>query len=292
LELFFDPEDSRCPWFNDVQNIVIQIYTEEMEKQQKEKPLIITINEAVEQELILTQWQGYFMGLSQKFITALGIPEKNQRFRAHLPDERAHYSVQTYDHEINLDTWGWTEIAGFAYRTDFDLCQHQEASGQNMEVVREDGTRFIPHVVEPSFGLDRLVYVTMESSYQRKSKRNIFSFPRELAPYQVAVFPLVTKDGVEEKAEEVWDLLRERGFWIIYDTSGSVGRRYARVDEIGIPLAVTVDYRTRDEDILTIRDRDSWKQVSLRVDELPEALESYFNRQKNFQDLGVILEKD
>ena len=292
LELFFDPEDSKCPWFNDVQNIIIQIYTEEMEKQQKKEPLILTINEAVEQSLILTQWQGYFMGLSQKFINALGIPEKDQRFRAHLPDERAHYSAQTYDHEINLDTWGWTEIAGFAYRTDFDLRQHQEASGQNMEVLREDGTRFIPHVVEPSYGLDRLVYVTMESSYQRKSKRNMFSFPRELAPYQVAVFPLVTKDGVEEKAEEVRDLLLEKGFWINYDTSGSVGRRYARVDEIGVPLAVTIDYRTRDEDILTIRDRDSWKQVSLHLDELPEALKAYFNRNKNFQDLGVSIKKD
>ncbi len=124
--------------------------------------------EAVKQGLILTEWQGYFMGLSQKFMSALGVPEENQRFRAHLPDERAHYSAQTFDHEVKLDTWGWTEASGCAYRTDFDLRNHQEASGQSMDVLREDGTRFIPHVVEPSYGLDRLVYIVMENSYERK----------------------------------------------------------------------------------------------------------------------------
>jgi glycyl-tRNA synthetase len=288
LELFFDPENPGCPWYDEVKDTVIRLYTEEMEAQEVKEPLILTVEDAVNQGLILTEWQGYFMGLSQKFISALGVAEELQRFRAHLPDERAHYSAQTYDHEVKLDTWGWTEASGCAYRTDFDLKNHQEASGQSMDVMREDGTKFVPHVVEPSYGLDRLVYLTMENSYERndKAKRNIFRFPRELAPYQVAVFPLVTKDGIEEKAQEVRALLLKKGFWVVYDTGGSIGRRYARVDEIGVPLAVAVDYSTKNENILTIRDRDSWEQVSLHLNDLPEALEGYYKGAKEFLDLG------
>jgi len=96
----------------------------------------------------------------------------------------------------------------------------------------------------------------------------------------------VTKDGIEEKAEEVRDLLLKKGFWVVYDTGGSIGRRYARVDEIGVPLAVAVDYSTRDDDVLTIRDRDSWEQVSLKIKDLPDALESYYKREKDFLNLG------
>jgi len=263
-----------------------------MEEREVKEPKVLTIKEAVDQGLILTEWQGYSMGLSQQFITALGVTEEHQRFRAHLPDERAHYSAQTYDHEAELDTWGWTEVSGCAYRTNFDLSNHMEASGQSMDVLREDGTRFVPHVVEPSYGLDRLTYLVMENNYERNKKRNIFHFPRELAPYQVAVFPLVTKDGIEEKAEEVRDLLLKEGFWVVYDTGGSIGRRYARVDEIGVPLAVAVDYTTRDEDILTIRNRDTWEQVSLKVEDLPSALESYYKREKDFLDLGEKVERN
>ncbi len=287
LELFFDPENPRCPWLSDVDGTFIKLYTEEMESQQVKEPLIITIKDAVETKLILTEWQGYFMGVSQRFLNSLGVPSELQRFRAHLPNERAHYSAQTYDHEVKLDKWGWIEVSGFAYRTDFDLRNHMKASGEDMTVLREDGTRFIPHVVEPSYGLDRLVYITLENSYERKKKRNLLHLPRELAPYHVGVFPLVTKDGLTEKALKVRDLLLDKGFWVIYDESGSIGRRYARLDEIGVPLGVTVDYNTIDKDILTIRDRDSWDQVSIKIQDLPKALKSYYKGEKEFNELGT-----
>ena len=291
LELFFDPEDPKCPWFENVSNEKILLITEDMELDEIREPLTLTIKEAVSEGLVLTEWQGYYMGLSKQFITALGVEAPNQRFRAHLPEERAHYSDQTYDHEVKLDTWGWTEVSGCAYRTDFDLRNHMEASGQDMTVLREDGTRFIPHVVEPSFGLDRLVYVALEANYERKNKRNILHFSRDITPFQVSVYPLVTKGGLPEKAREVFDALIETGFWVQYDDSGSVGRRYARGDEIGIPLAVVVDYDTVQNGVLTIRDRDSWAQVSLKAKNLPDVLDEYFNHVKNFIDLGDILER-
>ncbi len=292
LELFFDPEKPACPWFGDVRDTVINLFTEEMEAEGAKEPLEITIGEAVEKGLILTEWQGYFMGVGHGFISALGIPPEKQRFRAHLPNERAHYSAQTYDQEVLFETWGWIEISGCAYRTDYDLRSHMEASGTDMTVLREDGTRFIPHVVEPSYGLSRLFLSVLEATYERKNKRNIFHLPRMLAPYQVAVFPLVTKDGLPEKAQQVRDHLVEKGFWVVYDEAGSIGRRYARADEIGVPLAVAVDYDTRDDDILTIRDRDSWEQVSLSLQDLAEMLEGYYKGEKDFRDLGTLVIRD
>lgn len=292
LELFFDPLDQECPWFEDVKNTTIFLYTEEMESKKVKEPKKITIGEAVEQKHILTQWQGYFMGTSQKFINALGISEKKQRFRAHLKEERAHYSTQTYDHEVWFETWGWIEISGCAYRTDFDLKNHMESSGLDMTVLRKDGTRFIPHVVEPSYGLERLFISVLEASYERKSKRNVFHFQRNLAPFEVSVLPLVTKDGLPEKAEKIKNMLLDNGFWVFYDDRGSIGRRYARSDEIGTPLAVTVDYDTQDIDVLTIRDRDSWEQVQVKLGDLPIRLGGYFKGELEFNDLGEKLEKN
>ncbi len=286
LELFFDPREPWCPWFGEVRDTPIKLHTEEMEAGGVKEPLETAVGEAVEDGLILTEWQGYFMGVSQRFITALGMPPEKQRFRAHLPDERAHYSAQTYDHEVLFETWGWIEVSGCAYRTDYDLRCHIEASGVDMTVLREDGTRFIPHVVEPSYGLDRLFLSVLEATYERRKKRNVFHLPRELAPYQVAVFPLVTKDGLPEKAQQVRDMLIDSGFWVVYDEAGSIGRRYARADEIGVPLAVAVDYDTRDRDVLTVRDRDSWEQVSLGLGGLAGGLEAYYGREKEFSELG------
>ncbi|MFH2112068.1 MAG: His/Gly/Thr/Pro-type tRNA ligase C-terminal domain-containing protein, partial [Candidatus Bathyarchaeota archaeon] len=166
--------------------------------------------------------------------------------------------------------------------------------GLDMTVLREDGTRFVPHVVEPSYGLDRLMYVALEASYERKEKekRNIFHLDRCLAPYQVAVFPLVTKDGLPEKAQQVREILLSKGFWVVYDEAGSIGRRYARADEIGVPLAVAVDYDTRDKGVLTIRDRDTWQQVSVSLAELPGALTAYYRGEKEFPDLGLPVNKE
>jgi glycyl-tRNA synthetase len=286
LELFFDPNEPKCLWFEDFATDTIQLYTENMELEKAKEPLVLTIGEAVEKGHILTEWQGYFMGVSQKFIQLLGIPMDRQRFRAHLKEERAHYSAQTYDHEVLLEALGWLEVCGCAYRTNFDLKNHMEASGLDMSILKQDGTREIPHVVEPSYGLDRLLYVTLENSYERKNKRNILHLPKQLVPYQIGVFPLVTKDELPMKAAEVRDLLQDAGFWILYDESGSIGRRYARSDEVGTPLAIAVDYETRDHNVLTIRNRDSWEQVSLNLSDLVERLERYFQGELEFNELG------
>jgi len=291
LELFFDPQSPSCPWLGDVAEEPIKLLTEEMEEKDEKTPLETTLGEALKEGHILTDWQAYFMGVSKRFVTDLGVPPDRQRFRAHLPAERSHYSAQTHDHEVLLEGYGWMEVAGHAYRTDYDLRAHQQGSGEDMTVLREDGTRFFPHVVEPSFGLDRLLLAALEASYVRKKNRNVLSLPRKLAPYQASVLPLVTKDGLPEKAKEVEGLLLEEGFTVSYDESGSIGRRYARADEVGTPLAITVDYDTMEKDVVTIRDRDTWGQVSQRIVELPGKLRGYFREELGFSDLGEPLQK-
>jgi glycyl-tRNA synthetase len=287
LELFFDPQNPHCPHLPEVENETVTLLTEETQEKGEKTPIQTTIKDALENNLILTPWQAYYIGLSKRFITRLGVPPERQRFRAHLPDERSHYSAQTYDHEVKLETFGWLEVAGHAYRTDYDLKAHQNGAGVDMTVLREDGTRYTPHVVEPSFGLGRQLLVTLEAAYEYKEKRNVLHLPRDLAPYQLSVLPLVTKDGLPEKATEIFKTLRDAGFTAQYDESGSIGRRYARSDEIGTPLAVTIDYdNTLANEVVTIRDRDSWTQVKTHLDHLEDRLKRYYSYQLEFRDLG------
>ncbi|MCP8316796.1 MAG: glycine--tRNA ligase, partial [archaeon] len=132
--------------------------------------------------------------------------------------------------------------------------------------------RFIPHVVEPSFGVERLIYATLEHAYWEKEERAILRIPPYLAPIQAAVFPLVSRERLQEKSIVIWEYLRRKGIDAIYDDSGSIGRRYARSDEIGVPFSITIDYQTLDDDTVTVRDRDTWEQKRVTIKDLSEYL--------------------
>ncbi len=151
------------------------------------------------------------------------------------------------------------------------------------------GKRFVPHVVEPSFGSDRLFYVALEYAYNVKDDRVVLSFPRSIAPIQVGIYPLMGKDGLDTKAKEVQKILTCEGFMTEYDEAGSIGRRYARADEAGIQLGITIDYDTLSDGTVTIRDRDSWQQVRTAIKDLPMQLHKYFEEKLNFEQLGSII---
>lgn len=279
VELFFDPNEPSCPLLDRVRDVKLRLITEDMAEKGIKEPKTMSVDEALNSKAILTEWQAYFMAISQEFVKELGIPEENQVFLAKLPGERAHYSAQTYDQLVKLERWGWVEVAGHAYRTDYDLSRHARFSGQDLHVARRtaSGTRkVIPHVVEPSFGSDRLVYAVLEYSLKEKEDRTILSLPRDIAPIQISVFPLVSREKLPEKAMEITNQLRSLGYFVEYDESGSIGRRYARADEVGIPIAITVDYQTMEDDTVTLRDRDTWAQVRVKISELPSKLELFF----------------
>ncbi len=362
IEFFFDPQEPQCAFLREMEEETLNFLPATLKEEGAEKAVEVAVREARQKGYIKTEWQAYFMILAKRFLNELGVPDNRQRFVEKLKWERAHYSAQGYDQEIYLDRWGWMEISGHNYRTDYDLRRHMENSGVDMQVfkeydkptltkkvviepvlakigpafkgeaskivtllskanaeevenslkergycrvesfkilpehvkivrkeVEETGRRFVPHVVEPSFGVDRLVYVALEYAYDRREDRTLLKFPRELAPVQVEVCPLVTKDGLAEKAQQLYEALMEEGFLVEYDETGSIGRRYARADEAGTPLCVTVDYQTLRDNTVTIRDRDSWKQVRTKIGDLSKNLHAYFSYKKNFKGMGESL---
>jgi glycyl-tRNA synthetase len=170
---------------------------------------------------------------------------------------------------------GFDEIGGLAYRTDFDLSQHQKHSGKNLEYRPKDGSDpFIPHVIEPTFGLDRHIFAVLANAYsedeQGGEKRTYLKLPADLAPIKVAVFPLLkNKPELTKKAREVYELLKkELGGAVMWDDNGNIGKRYRRQDEIGTPYCVTIDFQTLEDDTVTVRDRDTTDQKRLKIEGL------------------------
>ena len=363
MEFFFDPEESKCPYLERVEGTSLPILLAEEREQGKDEIIELNPRQAVKGGKIITEWGAYFMALSIEFVTALGIPKEKQRFEEKMPAERSHYSSQTFDHQIWLDRWGWVEVAGHAYRTDFDLAAHIRLSGADLSIFKpydkpiakktrvvvpqesvlgpllrekaratvdalkvvkpediedsfakvgffeihglkilpshvrieektekEAGRRVVPYVVEPSFGAERLVYSALEYAYTRSRDRVILKLPMGLAPTQLMVFPLMAKNGLPEIASDVQRALIAAGLETDYDEAGTIGRRYARADEIGVPLSVTVDYKTKADQTVTIRDRDSWHQVRSDWRKIPEHARRYFRGEIGFSELGTPLE--
>lgn len=217
------------------------------------------------------EWFAYWKERCLSFVESLGPKAENLRFRDHEPAELAFYSKATTDVEYDFPDIGWGEILGVADRTDYDLKRHQEHSKQDLTYFDpESGERYLPFVIEPSMGLDRLMLMAMVDSYDEEpleggDSRIVMHLLPFLAPYKAAVLPLSKK--LEGKASEVLSLL-SRHLSCTMDLTGSIGKRYRRQDEIGTPFCVTVDFDTLNDEAVTIRDRDSMTQIRLPISEL------------------------
>jgi glycyl-tRNA synthetase len=208
------------------------------------------------------------------YVDVLGLRADNLRVRPHEKDELSHYSKATSDVEYRFP-FGWGELEGIANRTDFDLRQHQEHSGQDLSYLDpESGDRYLPYVIEPAAGVDRIMITCLLDAYDEEEVRGetrvVLRFHRDLAPIQVAVMPLSKKDDLIRVAHEIQGRLR-RDFRVEYDhTGGNIGRRYRRQDEIGTPFCVTVDFDTLEDQSVTIRERDSMEQERIPIAALPD----------------------
>lgn len=210
----------------------------------------------------------------------IGLDKKNCHHAEHPKEKLSHYSKRTIDIVYDFP-FGRSELYGLAYRTDFDLKQHAEHSGQKLEYYDQAANeRFVPHVVEPTFGVDRSFLAVLCDAYHEEQlegdeTRVVMKFARNIAPVKIAVMPLMKKDGLDTKADEIYKVLNKK-YAVEYDDGGSIGKRYRRQDEIGTPFCVTVDYETLEKDqAVTVRDRDTMKQERVKIDELNE----YFSRQ-------------
>ena len=224
------------------------------------------------------------------FTDVLGIKEDNLRFREHDKKELSHYSKMTFDVEYKFpfgsrhegsETWG--ELQGLADRGDFDLAQHEKFSGKNLKYLDpKTNEKFLPHVIEPSFGCDRTVLTVLLDAYNEEkleddSERVVMKFKPNLAPVQIAVFPLMkNNEDLVNKGQEVYKTIKKhyRSEW---DESGNIGKRYRRQDEIGTPFCITIDFDTLEDDSVTVRDRDSMKQERVKIAELKAFIDGKFN---------------
>ncbi len=351
IEFFFDPEkpmDGLEERLAERGGEKLRILRAEDRRRGVEEPSEYTVEEAVKEGVVATPWMAYWMLIAQDFVEALGVPRANTFFEEKLPEEKAHYSAQTFDQLVKVSRWGWVEVSGHSYRTDYDLSRHMKYSGQDLrafrqypspvkvrkktilvdkawlgrtyrskaaEILRElasldparveealrregriivagsvipgdkvrivekevkvGGEYYIPHVVEPSFGVERLLYVTLEYAYSVREGRTVLRLPRRLAPIEVVVLPLTSEPRLVKEAKDIYRRLMEAGFDVAYDDAGSIGRRYARADEVGVPAAVTVDYQTLEDGTVTVRDRDTWRQVRVHRSSLVDALRRF-----------------
>jgi len=348
VEFFYDPEDPSEPPF-DRFNGKLRILTAEARAKGLEEVVEVRADEAYEEGLVKSPWLAYWMGVANEFVKALGVLSNEILFEEKLPHERAHYATQTFDQLVKVSRWGWIEVSGHAYRSDYDLSRHIKYSGQDLRVfkrydkpvikykerlvinkailgrmykselpkilkaiedlgidkikellsssgsdlviagysipkdalkiVREEvkvmGEHVVPHVAEPSFGAERLVLVVLDKAYDvEKDGRVVLRLPPRIAPIKVAVFPLVSREPLTKIAMEIYMKFLKHGITAIYDDSGSIGRRYARADEIGVPFAVTVDYDTPSDGTVTIRFRDTREQIRVKVSDVINEIKS------------------
>ncbi|ELZ16256.1 glycyl-tRNA ligase [Natrinema thermotolerans DSM 11552] len=351
LEYFIDPETDE-PDLESVADVEVTLYPASEQNEADGEEIETTIGAAVEEGIVSSPWVAYFLGVAKPWYEAVGVDMDRFRFRQHLSGERAHYASDCWDAESEVDG-NWIEMAGFAYRGDYDLSKHDEYSDDRFTIFKqydepktveratvdpdmsylgpefggdaqavvgtledlaardrsafegdsveidlegetheipvektgfaveeqtEAGEHITPHVVEPSFGVDRLVYTVLHHAYREDEvdgeERTYLELEPEVAPTFVGVFPLQSDDALETEANEIVDDLRAAGLSVTYDDSGNIGRRYRRQDEVGTPFCVTVDFETveDEETTVTVRERDTTEQKRLPVDDLAETL--------------------
>ncbi|WP_256391408.1 glycine--tRNA ligase [Natronoarchaeum rubrum] len=362
LELFVDPEEND-PDLSRVEDVEVRLYPIGEQEDEDGELIETTIGEAVDDGTLASPWIAYYLGVAQEWYERVGVDADRFRFRQHLAGERAHYASDCWDAEAELDE-DWIELAGFAYRGDYDLSKHAEHSDEDFTIfkqydepvtveratvdpdmsylgpefggqaqavadaladlaeedrsafegedvtvdvdgeeytvpvektdfsvdeVTESGEHITPHVVEPSFGVDRLLYTILDHAYAEDEvggeERTYLSLDAEVAPTTVGVFPLMDKEGLGERARDLAAELRAAGLSVNYDDSGAIGRRYRRQDEIGTPFCVTVDYETLEDGTVTVRERDSTEQLRVPVDDLDETLTALSEGDLAFADV-------
>lgn len=305
IEFFFDPDEPVHPDYDAMKDTRIRLITREAQAAPAPHEVTdLTIDEAMQRGIFPNNIQAYFVGKVFEFYQSIGIPYTSLRFRHMLPEETPFYSKGNFDLEIELSL-GWKEAVGIAYRTNHDLSTHARNSGEKLELdVQQPGKpvkKVIPHVVEPSFGVERALYSILEHVHRPAIPKGAssaspsdrewdwFQIPAHVAPFSAMVFPLMKKTELVGPSRELFKQLKQAGIHVYFDQAGAIGRRYARADEIGTPFCFTVDYQTLEDGTVTVRDRDTMKQVRVALDAGAATIRDLVAGRLAFHDLGTPL---
>jgi glycyl-tRNA synthetase len=264
IEVFCNPNRMNdMPKFDEVKDTILNIFNGNAYFQKTAEATIV-------EGLLPNKLVAYYLSLLTNFYSKTGIDMKRTRFRQLADEDRAFYASVAFDFEVETSI-GWLELVACNYRSDYDLKGHSSTSKQNFEIVDpSDLTKIIPHVFELSMGIDRSLYAILEHSYFQDfehENRLVLKLKPYLAPIFVGVLPLVNKDGLAQMADSIYSELKQ-DFDVYLDISGSIGRRYRRLEEIGTPYAITVDRKTLEDGTVTIRERDSMEQSRVEISEL------------------------
>ena len=288
FEFFINPEEKKCELLDEKHlNIKFNFLDAESQKKNSEKLKEVSIKEVLNKGK-LDEWHAYWLAEQIIWFRNLGLDEI--KIREHTQEELSHYSSATFDIDYEYP-FGSKEVAGNANRGQFDLTQHQKESKEKMEVFDEKtGKKIIPRVIEPTFGMERIFLAILTKAYTEDKKRNnvILKIPAKLAPIKAAVFPIIKQKEFEKISEEIVNDLQKE--WnVVYDKSGSIGRRYARNDEVGTPYCITIDRDSLKKKDVTIRDRDTMRQIRVKVSELKNILGKLINKEIEFEKAGKLI---
>ncbi len=275
IEYFIDSAQKKeCPFLNKkIKNFKLNIYSSEMQEKSQE-PKEMTIEEALSKKIITLPWHAYWLATELNWFFSLDTRKENFRIRQHTKEEKSHYATDTWDIEYKFP-FGWKELQGIADRGTYDLEQHEKHSKKDLKILDENSNeKILPMVVaEPSLGVERAFLVFMFDAYSTNEKENIIlKLNPKLSPVKAAILPLVKKEkNLVKLSKQIYSELKEE--WnIAYDESGSIGRRYARNDEIGTPFCITVDNDSEKRQDVTIRNRDDGIQKRIKIKNLKEIL--------------------
>jgi len=246
-----------------------------LQEKKVNKPQIISLEKAIKTKLLKKPAYAYCLYIAYYLTKILGIPEELIRFRQHSINERAHYADDAWDLEINTMQYGWVEICGVHDRTDYDLKRHAEFAKQNFEISMGSDPKIkeIPQVLEIAFGIDRIIYTLLETTFNVEEDRIILKLSPQLAPNTVAVFPLVkNKENIRNLAIKIHRDLLENRISSFFDAAGSIGKRYRRQDELGTKWCITVDYESLEDNTVTFRERDSMEQIRVNISVLSKII--------------------
>jgi glycyl-tRNA synthetase len=247
----------------------------------------LSVEDAMKKKYFKNEAYAYTVNLAYQVFRIMGIPDANIRLRQHGPDEKAFYADDAWDVEVNLNSFGWTELCGIHDRTNYDLKQHGKFSGKSMEVMNEANEKKVPHVLEIAFGVARPTFALLDLFYDKKEDgagKTVLKLPLNMAPMKVAVFPLLKKPELLKLANGIYEDLSQE-FICKYDESASIGKRYLRAAEEGIPFAVTVDFDSLDDKAVTLRDRNTEKQKRIKIQGLKETITSLIRGEIKFKDI-------
>ena len=282
FEFFINPEETKCELLDEEHlNVEFNFLSEEQQKD--ENKLEITKIKDLVSKKKLGEWHAYWLAEQIIWFRNLGLDEI--KIREHTKEELSHYSSATFDVDYEYP-FGSKEVAGNANRGQYDLTQHAKESKEKMEIFDEKyGNKIIPRVIEPTFGMERIFLALLTKAYCVDEKENvILKLPSKIAPIKIAVFPLIKRDDFEKISSDIVKELKKE-FNVSHDKSGSIGRRYARNDEIGTPFCVTIDDDSISNQTVTIRDRDSKNQKKVEIKNLKTILKNLIDGEIDFSDL-------